>query len=124
MRLRTYFYGATLLLGALSVGELMPRVTMSESLARFAASPPSYAVAALSQSRARDTYATPLMRVLYPTARVTNVAVWPANCPRTPATAGIPNREYYAEVQLYTLFNLPGPRMQARCGATRTSWTS
>lgn len=124
MRLRSIFYGGTLLLGALSVGELMPRAMMSDSLARYAASPPSYLVAALSQSHARDTYSSPLMRILYPMARVTNVAVWPANCPRTAATEGIPHREYYAEVQLYTLFNIPGPRMQSRCGGTRTSWVS
>jgi len=124
MRLRTIFYGGTLLLGALSVGELMPRAMMSDSLARYAASPPSYLVAALSQSRARDTYSSPFMRILYPMARVTSVGVWPANCPRTAATEGIPHREYYAEVQLYTLFNIPGPRMQSRCGGTRTNWVS
>jgi len=124
MRIRTIFYGGTLLLGALSVGELMPRAMMSDSLARYAASPPSYLVAALSQSHARDTYSSPFMRILYPMARVTNVAVWPANCPRTAATEAIPHREYYAEVQLYTLFNIPGPRMQSRCGGTRTNWVS
>ena len=124
MRLRTIFYGGTLLLGARSVGELMPRAMMSDSLARYAASPPSYLVAALSQSHARDTYSSPFMRILYPMARVTNVAVWPANCPRTAATEGIPHREYYAEVQLYTLFNIPGPRMQSRCGGPRTNWVS
>ena len=124
MRIRTIFYGGTLLLGALSVGELMPRAMMSDSLARYAASPPSYLVAALSQSHARDTYSSPFMRILYPMARVTNVAVWPANCPRTAATGAIPHREYYAEVQLYTLFNIPGPRKQSRCGGTRTNWVS
>jgi hypothetical protein len=116
------FFGGVLLVCTLSVGELMPRVMVSESLARYAASPPSYAIASLSQARARDTYGSPLMRVLYPSARVVSVDVWPANCPRTSATQDVPNREFYAQVQLYSLFGIPGPRMEARCGGTRMNW--
>ena len=122
MRLRTMFFGGVLLVGTLSVGELMPRVMVSESLSRYAANPPSYTIASVSQARARDTYGSPLMRVLYPSARVVSVGVWPANCPRSDAPHDLPNREYYAQVQLYSLFGIHGPRMEARCGATRMNW--
>jgi len=122
MRIRTMFSGAILLVGALSVGELMPRLMVSESLGRYASSPQSYAIASLSYARARDTYGSPLMRVLYPSAKVVSVGVWPANCPRTAAMQNVPNREFYAEVQLYSLFAIRGPRMEARCGATRLNW--
>lgn len=124
MRLRTMFLGGLLLAGTLAVGELMPRVMVSESLSRYAASPPSYAIASVTQSRARDTYGSPLMRVLYPSAKVTSVGVWPGNCPRTAATESVPNREYYVRVQLYSLFAIPGPKMESRCGGTRMNWIS
>ena len=124
MRLRTMFFGGVLLAGTLAVGELMPRVMVSENLSRYASSPPSYAIASMSQARARDTYGSPLMRVLYPSAAVVSVGVWPANCPRTAATQDMPNREYYAKVQLYSLFGIPGPRMEARCGGARMNWIS
>jgi hypothetical protein len=122
MRLRTMFFGGVLLVGTLSVGELMPRVMVSETLSHYASNPPSYTIASVSQARARDTYGSPLMRVLYPSAKVVSVGVWPANCPRTSATQGLPNREYVAEVQLYSLFAIPGPRMESRCGGTRMNW--
>jgi len=122
MRLRTLFFGGILLVGALSVGELMPRVMVSESLSRYAANPPSYVIASLAQARARDTYGSPFMRVLYPSASVVSVTVWPSNCPRGAAPVDLPNREYYAKVQLYSLFGIRGPRMEARCGGTRMNW--
>jgi hypothetical protein len=124
MRLGTMFFGVVLLAGTLSVGELMPRLMVSENLSRYAANPPSYVVASVSQARARDTYGSPLMRVLYPSAQVISVGVWPANCPPTAAAHDLPNREYYAQVQLYMLFGLRGPRMESRCGGTRTNWIS
>jgi hypothetical protein len=118
------FVGIALLAGTLAVGEVMPTVMISENLSRYASSPPSYAVASVSQARARDTYGSPLMRLLYPSAKVVSVGAWPGNCPRTEATKDLPNRELYVQVQLYSLFAIPGPRMETRCGGTRTNWKS
>ena len=101
----------------LAVGEAVPRLGVNQDLSRYASSPPSLEVATASLAFARPRYASPLDHLLFPAADV-RIGVWPASCPRTHLTDRIPNRVYYGKVQLYSLFGIPGPVVEARCGGT------
>ena len=121
MTTRTVLGGATLLVGLLLLGEAIPGLLFDRDVSRFASDPPSLTVAASAQAQARTKYGSPFARLLYPGSRV-DVGVWPANCPRTAATANVANRAYYSRVHLYTLFGVPGPVLEVRCGGTRARW--
>lgn len=105
------------------VGEAIPVYTVANNLGAYAGMPEAHAVALAARSQARAAYPEPLGRLLYPAERV-NVWVHQGNCPEGSSSSTAARRKYEATVQLYSIFNIPGPQLRVRCGGRELSWAA
>ena len=64
----------------------------------------------------------PIGRVFLPGMRVSRVWQEPGHCGPTEIVPDARTRDYRAEVRLYSLFAIPGPVVQVRCGGANYSW--
>lgn len=115
---------AVLLLAAIvCVGEAIPRYTVENNLAAYAGIPDAHAVAMAARIQARAAYPAPLGRLLFPAERV-NVWVHRGNCPHAGGESASARRKYEATVQLFSIFDIRGPRLHVRCGGRESSWAT
>jgi hypothetical protein len=123
MRHRRTILVAAGLAGALALGLIAPRGLVSASSERYRSDPRSYAVALQAEAATRGRAESLLGRLLLPASRVT-VWVEPQRCPADSAVGVVPNQAYQARVQFYTLFAIPGPAAEIRCGGTQLRWAT
>lgn len=103
---------------------LIPRLLIPDGVDRFRDDRATYVVVAEAYEAAWLLNDNPVVRLLLPAARVTEVKYEPGSCPVGEPGSDSPYAQYKARVRFYTFFAIPGPSIVVTCGGWRWMWSS
>ena len=111
-----------LIIGGLTVAALTAPLLVPDGVDRLPPGSVEREVASRAYPGAWTLNDNPVGRVLLPGVRVTRVWPEPGHCGASEQAAEGRARDYRAEVRLHSLFAIPGPVVQIRCGGAAYSW--